>query len=142
MSAEIFRLELVPGGRTNIKYTANNINRESNTFNIYANPVSGYLWNEQCTTIYVLHTTHKIIVSEDLMAVVWRQFKELIQSNISLGYTDTIVAYNGKNCNLLWLWKLTHAPHHQFFMTDNIKYFIDSYQVIGDYVSCSLNKKK
>ena len=100
------------------------------------------VWNEQCTDIHGLHPTHKIIVSAYPMAAVWRQFKEWTQSNISQEETAVIVAYNGKKCYLLCLWKLTQSPHSLFFMPANIKYLIDPYQVIGNYVSCSLNNKK
>ena len=76
MSAEIFRLELVTGGRTNTKGTATNIKREAKTFNKYVNPGSGDFWNEQCMAIHGLHPTHKIIVSAYTMAVVWHPFEE------------------------------------------------------------------
>ena len=47
MSAEVFRIDLVPGGKTHTKDTATNINREADTFNKYVNPGSEVLWNEQ-----------------------------------------------------------------------------------------------
>ena len=45
MSAEIFRKELVPGGRTNTIYTATNIKREADTFKKYVSPGSGAFGN-------------------------------------------------------------------------------------------------
>ena len=77
---EIFRLELVPGGRKNTKYKSTNIKREADTFNKYVNPGSGDLWNENCMAIHGFHPTHKSIASADPMAVVWCQFEEWIQS--------------------------------------------------------------
>ena len=94
MSAEIYWLELVPGGGTNKRDTGTNIKREAGTFNKYVNSVSRALWNEQCTEIHEFHPTHKRQVSADPMAIVWSQFEEWIQSNIGREEAVIIVAYN------------------------------------------------
>ena len=114
MSAEIFRIELVPGGRKNKKYTSNNIRIEANKFKKYVNPGSWYFWNDQCTDIHGLHPNHKSIVSAYLMAIVWRQFEEWTQSNIGRDKTAILVIYNVNKCDLLWVWKLTQASHSPF----------------------------
>ena len=126
---------MVPVGRKNTKDTATNIEIEAETFNKYVNNGSGYLFNEKCTTIHGLHPTHKRMVSTYKMVVVWNQFKECIQYTIDQEKTVTIVSYNGEKYDILWLWKLTQAPHFPFYMPDKIKYFIDSYQTIGNYRS-------
>ena len=70
MSAEIFRIDLIPGVRINTKDTATNIKREDETFNKYVSPVSGAVWNEYCMAIHELHQNHKSVFSADLMAKV------------------------------------------------------------------------
>ena len=141
MSAETFHLEFFPGGKTNKKYTATKIKREAYTFNKYVNPDSGDLWNEQCTAIHRLHPTNKSIVAVFPITVVWSQFKEWIKSNIGQDETSILVAYNGEKYDLPWLWKLTQAPHSPFSMPAKIKPFIGPCQFIGNYGSCSLNRK-
>ena len=93
-------------------------------------------------SIHGFQPTYKSIVSVDPMALVWRQFGECIQSNISRDETDILVAYTREKYNILWLWKLTQAPHSPFLMPVKIKSLIDPYQFIGNYGSCLLKKKK
>ena len=55
------------------------------------------------------------------MSVDWRQFEEWLQSNIARDETEILVVYNVEECDLLWLWKLTQAPHYTFLMPVKIK---------------------
>ena len=55
-----------------------------------------------------------------------------------------LVAWNGENCDLKWLWRITQpAPWSRLSFPPQIQYyFMDPYHIISSFKSCLLHKLK
>ena len=53
-----------------------------------------------------------------------------------------LVAWNGENCDLKWLWKITQAPRSRLSFPPQIQFFVDPYCVITSFKLCPLHKSK
>jgi hypothetical protein len=70
------------------------------------------------------------------------QFKTWLNGHVGMSETIILVAWNGENCNLKWLWKITQAPRSCLSFPPQIQFFIDPYHVITSFKSCPLHKSK
>ena len=84
--------------------------REPNTFNRYINPGRGVHFEEQCLAVHGIHPSDPRITQADKISVVWRDFCHWLETHTAADEVGIIVAYNGQNCDMKWLWKLTQAP--------------------------------
>ena len=49
------------------------------------------------------------------------------------------MAYNGQNCDMKWLWKLTQALRSPFSLPSKLKWLMDPYKVITSHPDCPFN---
>ena len=79
------------------------------------------------------------------VAEVWIDFCKVVEAMFeSSDHTDNagvLVAWNGKSCDLEWIYRLIHS-HDECEMPPQIRYFMDPYQVIKKHQGCNLNPKK
>ena len=79
------------------------------------------------------------------ISTVWNAFckkvKQLFMQDKYKGYVGVLVAWNGKACDLEWIYKLINSIT-DCSMPNEIKYFMDPYQVIKKYKGCELNPCK
>ena len=136
LSAEICRLDLVPRAGSNSKDEAANVRREGETFNEYVKPETEYEWDKACTDVHGLHPNHPAIIAAAGITDVWVRFTQWLCRHVKSNESVILVAWNGENCDLKWLWKLTQAPRSQLKMPSQIEYFVNSYRVISKYTSC------
>ena len=120
----------------------NTIEVEEETFNAYVKPGDGAIWDERLTSIHGLSAAKPEIQSTPDIFEVWTHFCHFVTSNIGSSETIILLAYNGKSCDLKWIWKLTQAPNSRLNMPPQIKLFLDPYQVINHFKSCKLNPAK
>lgn len=92
-------------------------------------------------SVHGLHPAHPNIVAAENMDIVWPQFVRWVMENVANDKVGILVAWNGKNCNLKWLWKLTQALGSSYNMPPRLEYFIDPYRLIMEYESCLLHPK-
>ena len=77
------------------------------TFNKYVNPGSGVHFKERCVAVHGIHPSDPRITEADKLAVVWGQFCEWLEKHTASDEVGILVAYNGENCDMKWLWKIT-----------------------------------
>jgi DNA polymerase III epsilon subunit-like protein len=79
------------------------------------------------------------------VANVWIDFCKPVDAIfVSSDNTDNagvLVAWNGKACDLEWIYRLIHS-HDECEMPTQIQYFMDPYQVIKKHHRCNLNPRK
>jgi len=114
---------------------------EALNFKRFVKPREGAIWNDNVTSIHRLHQNHPSIIGADGMDTVWEQFVWWYENNMKSGEVAILVAYNGKTCNLKWLWKLTQAPRSLYDLLATMAYFMDPLKVIKQYVGCKVNPK-
>ena len=90
--------------------------------------------------VHALSMNDPRIAGADKIYDVLKAFERCIDSKILVGAPGILVAYNGKNCDLKWIWKLTQAPNSPFHMLPKLKFFLDPYKVINGYASCRLHR--
>ena len=108
-------------------------------FNRYVDPGSGVHFEEQCVAVHGIHSSDHCIIGANKMDVVWQDFCKWIEENTTGDEVGILVAYNGKNCNMKWLWKLTQALYSPFSLPSKLKWFMDPYKVIILYPNCPFN---
>ena len=139
LSSEIVRMKLCPG-RGVSQDRAEEVERVS-TFDSYVKPECD-IWDQRCIDIHQIHPEDERIVSAHNIDNVWSQFKTWINRHVAMSETIILVAWNGENCDLKWLWRITQAPRSRLSFPPQIKYFMDPYRVITSFKSCPLNKSK
>ena len=137
LSGELVRMDLV--GTRPRSDTAQNIQRLSATFNAYVNPGDGAIWDEEASRVNGLTRSDPRIRQASDIDAVWADFKKWISDNTERDDIIVLVAWNGKSCDLKWLWKLTQAPRSTLSMPTKIQYFIDPYRVIQKYTKGGLH---
>ena len=127
ISAEVFRLDLVQNKNTQGKYkeqinsardTAMNIHRDPELFNKCINPKSDIEWCPQAMEKNHLYPQHPSIADAYGIAAVWHKFVGCAERKIGHDKTAVLVAWNGKSCDLKWLWRLTQVPGSALSMPD------------------------
>jgi len=132
ISAEIVHLKINLAKKKVGSDHAGNILREEYTINRYVNPeVRTEYWDQHCISEHgsILPDDERIINAGN-MRTVWPEFQCWFFSLVSPAKMVVLVAWNGKTCDLKWLWRLTQAPNSRYSLPDNIKYFLDPYHVI------------
>eukprot|EP00956_Cyclotella_meneghiniana_P013939 scaffold20501_cov80-Cyclotella_meneghiniana.AAC.1 len=119
--------------------TLTEVFREPVTFNRYVNPGSGVHFEEQCVAVHGIHPSDPRIVGADKMSVVWADFCKWVEEYTNPDDVCILVAYNGQNCDMKWLWKLTQAPFAPYRLPSKIQWFMDPYKVITSNPKCPLN---
>ena len=144
LSAEISRVHLQPTGSSSTKDTATNITRDTNIFNAYINPgeEKADFWTEASRHVHGLHPSHPKILSANDMSAVWSDFCNWFDERMDPGERAILVAWNGANCDLKEIWKLTQAPGTVLSFPRQIQFFMDPYRVISTYTGCRLHPSK
>ena len=107
--------------------TAEHIERCPTTFNEYVNPGDSAVWDKEACDVNGLSSSDLRIKNASNITEVWSNFNKWISDNTRPDNKIVLVAWNGKSCDLKWLWKLTQAPRSTLSMHTNIQYFIDLY---------------
>ena len=141
LSAELSRLYIERPYKKTI-YTKDKLRevyREPVTFNKYVNPGRGVHFEEHCVAVHGIHPSDPRITGADKLSVVWSQFCEWLEEQMLPDEVGILVAYNGENCDMKWLWKITQAPFSQCRMPERLKWFMDPYRVITANDKCELH---
>ena len=111
ISAELSRIYIERPHKSTIFRSdeVNEVYREPVMFSRYVNPGSGVHFEEQCVAVHGIHSLDPCIVGTNKIDVVWRDFCKWIEENINADKVGILMAYNGQNCDMKWLWKLTQA---------------------------------
>jgi len=139
LSSEIVRMKMCPG-RGVSQDRVQEVERVA-SFDSYVKPECD-IWDQRCIDIHQIHPEDERIVSAHNIDNVWSQFKTWINRHVAMSETIILVAWNGENCDLKWLWRITQAPRSRLSFPPQIKYFMDPYRVITSFKSCPLNKSK
>jgi hypothetical protein len=122
---------------------ADDILRVEDTFNKYVNPeICPEYWDQQSISVHSILPDDERIINAGNMRILWPEFQHWFFRHVSLAKTVVLVAWNGKTCDLKWLWRLTQAPNSRYSLPENIKYFLDPYRMIEEYKTCAFNKTK
>lgn len=76
------------------------------------------------------------------VASVWTKFCSWANEQLAEVDNCILCAYRGETCNMRWIWKHCLAPRSQLTIPSQIKYFMDTLDVIKNYKSCSLHPSK
>jgi hypothetical protein len=125
LSAEIVRMKLVTGQGV-AQDQVKDVVRVA-TFDRYVKPKCD-IWDQRCIDIHQIHSEDECIVSAHNIDQVWLQFKTWLNGHVSMSETVILVALNGENCDLKWLWKITQAPRSCLSFPPQIQFFIDPYR--------------
>ena len=138
LSSEIVRMKLCPG-RGVSQDRVEEVERVS-TFYSYVKPECN-IWDQRCIDIHQIHPEDERIVSAHNIDKVWLQFKTWLNRHVAMSETIILVAWNGENCDLKWLWRITHASRSHLSFPPQIQYFLDPYLVISSFKSCPLTSQ-
>lgn len=142
LSAEICRMTIVSEEGSETKDKATMVEREVDVFNKYVDPQKdAQYWDEFCIGVHNIRPTDKRIKDADFIGIVWDQFHEWVNKHIPDGNCGILVAWNGAQSDMKWLWRLTQAPNTPYKMPAKLKYFIDPYRVVSGYNSCKINQR-
>jgi hypothetical protein len=148
ISAQILRLESTKSSSSNTSsdwlplQSSHWVKRKGGSFNHYVNPGENVLWDEDmCHQVHGLHRHDQRIMSADKIDLVWNQFTEWIDEEVTADEVAILVAYNGASCDLCWIWKLTQSPFSKCVMPAKIKLFLDPLHVIKHYKTCKINSQ-
>jgi hypothetical protein len=139
LSSEIVCMKLCPGQGVS-QDRVEEVERVS-TFDSYVKPKCD-IWDQRCIDIHQIHPEDERIVSAHNIENVWSQFKTWLNRHVAMSETIILVAWNGENCDLKWLWRITQAPRSRLSFPPQMQYFMDPYHVITSFKSCPLNKSK
>ena len=143
LSAELMTLRLKESA--NGSATADKLEdlyKNPTTFNEYVNPGENAIWDEYCTGIHGIRATDDRIKNADGIKAVWGRFLDWFRTHTRQYSAVILVAWNGENCDLKWLWRITQAPRSPCSMPDKLQFFMDPYKVITNYKSCKINPLK
>ncbi len=139
LSAELVRMKLVAGNGV-AQDQVEEVARVA-TFDSYVKPECD-IWDQRCIDIHQIHPDDERIVSAHNIDQVWVQFKTWLNRHVGISETVILVAWNGENCDLKWLGKITQAPRSRLSFPPQIQFFIDPYHVITSFKLCPLHKSK
>ena len=75
-------------------------NRFANTFDAYVKPSNNAVWSQFVTNVHGLHNNHPLILSADILEVVWKKISTFINDNIQPKHQGVLVAWNGETCDM------------------------------------------
>jgi len=104
------------------------------TFDSYVKPECD-IWDQRCINIHQIHHEDERIVSAHNIDNVRSQFKTWLIRHVAMSETIILVAWNGENCDLKWLWRITQVPRSCLSFPPQIQYFMDLYRVISSFKS-------
>jgi hypothetical protein len=114
ISAEIVRFKINSAKKKVGSDHAGDILREDDTFNRYINPeVCPEYWDQHSISVHGILPDDERIINAGNMRTVWPEFQRWFFSIVSPAEMVVLVAWNGKKCDLKWLWRLTQAPNLQ-----------------------------
>jgi len=128
LSAEMCRLKLKEPAR-GCKDSVENWERHTDVFNEYVNPGENALWDDSATAVHGLRRSDPRIEYAQSIHVVWAQFVSWFNELAKEFGAVILVAWNGENCDLKWLWKLCQSPNSPCRFPDKIQFFMDPYKV-------------
>ena len=142
LSAEMTRIELTQMGSSSTKDTLADWATHSEPFNSYVNPGDNALWDDAATAVHGIRRSDPRIVNAPSINAVWADFVSWF-NDLSREFGAVIlVAWNGENCDLKWLWKICQSPNSPCQFPDKLQYFMDPWQVVKHYTSCPINPSK
>ena len=117
-------------------------------FDSYCKPSAGAVFLQQaCECHGIFSRKDDRLTMAPSISTVWNEFckkvKEIFMQDKYKEYVGVLVAWNGKACDLEWIYKLINSvTETDCSMPNEIKYFMDPYQVIKKYKGCELNPCK
>lgn len=106
------------------------------------NPGDNALWDDAATAVHGIRRTDERIVNAPPIHVVWASFVSWFEELSREFGAVIMVAWNGENCDLKWLWKICQSSNSPCQIPDKLQYFIDPWQVIKHYSSCKIHPSK
>jgi hypothetical protein len=142
LSAEFITIRLKEHGKASNKDALEEWGKHSDTFNAYVNPGENALWDDSLTAVHGLRRTDPRIVNAHSIHVVWAQFVSWFNELAKEFGSVLLVAWNGENCDLKWLWKICQSPNSPCSFPEKLQFFMDPWKVIKHYTSCAVHPSK
>ena len=129
ISAQIFRVV-----KHNSTYESN---IEQENFDEHVKPPDDAIWDQHATAVHGLTKDDERIVSADSIVGVWNRFNSFVDLHVGRDQRAVLVAWNGKSCDMKWLYKLCQAPRSILQLHQSITYFTETMEVIKNYKNMS-----
>jgi hypothetical protein len=113
-------------------------------FDSYIKPPASAIWNNFATEIHGLHKDHPVILEAEPIGIVWPKFVshvEKVLKECKKGTKGVIVAWNGKSCDMEWLYRITQGVDSVLRMPKRCDFFLDPFNLIRYYTGCKLNQR-
>ena len=82
-------------------------------------------------------------INADAIEIVWPTFVSAAEAAIGNdGRQGIIVAWNGKSCDMEWIYRITHGRYNLMRLPKNCHLFMDPYAILNNYKGCLLSKNK
>ena len=104
LSTGMNRVVIKQTGKSMSKDTITDSTRVVTTFNRYIHPGDGAWFEKSCVAVHEIHASDQRIFTADRRDIVRHDFLALVNDNMSADMTTIHMVYNGKNCNMKWLW--------------------------------------
>jgi len=116
---------------------------ELGQFDQYIFPVKNTTISSETTQVHKLTLQSPCIQAAKPLRIVWHDFVEFIEKFLDRGKKRGIfIAWNGKSCDLDWLFKITKDGNvNNLSMPQWCPFFLDPKAVISAYTGCKLNCK-
>jgi Transposase IS4/Exonuclease len=112
-------------------------------FDSYVKPPNTAIWNPKTTEVHGLHKSNEKIINADSIEVVWPKFVSAAEAAIGNdGKQGIIVAWNGKSCDMEWIYRIMHNNINPMRFPKNCHFFLDPCAILTNYKGCSLSKNK
>ena len=112
-------------------------------FDSYVKPPDNADWNPKTKDVHGLHKLDPRIINADPIEMVWPKFVLAAEAAIgNNGNQGMIVAWNGKSCDMEWIYRITHGSTNPMTSPKNCHLFMDPYAILSNYKGCHLSKHK
>ena len=121
---------------------------EIGRFNEYSRPSMGAIFQQHCCHVHGMYDRNHANLKEARAIIeVWQSFcvrvKTIFDREQYEGFVGVIVAYNGKSCDMDFIFKLVHNNKNtSVLFPSQIEFFLDPYLIIKSQAACPINRNK
>ena len=112
-------------------------------YDTYVKPPPGAVFLPQAVAVHGIGKGDVRLTGAPSIATAWSDFMEYIEAIMPSDDVGVIVAYNGKSCDMEWIYKTLQLPvTPPLRMPAKVSYFLDPLLLIRSYKSCQLHPSK
>ena len=114
------------------------------SFNSFCRPPPSARFLHEACVHGITSRDHEKLRNAPKVEQVWRDFCATVNVHFQgqVDYAGVLVAWNGKSCDLEWIYKLIHSSDNSCQMPQEIEYFMDPYLIIKKFKGCPLHPSK